>query len=98
MWRIDNCNAWVGAKRPFPAKRTRGEYFRENFYLTTSGNFHTPTLNAAMAEIGADRILFSTDWPFENIDHAADWFDGASISEPDRQKIGRDNATELFKL
>lgn len=98
MWRVDNCNAWVGQKRPFPAKRTLGEYFRENFYLTTSGNFHTPTLNAAMVEIGADRILFSTDWPFENIDHAADWFDDASISEADRQKIGRDNAAQLFKL
>jgi 2,3-dihydroxybenzoate decarboxylase len=98
MWRIDNCNAWVGQKRPFPAKRTLGEYFRENFYLTTSGNFHTPTLVSAMAEIGAERILFSTDWPFENIDHAADWFDNASLSEPDRQKIGRDNAARLFKL
>lgn len=98
MWRVDNCNAWVGQKRPFPAKRTLGEYFRENFYLTTSGNFHTPTLNAAMDEIGADRILFSTDWPFENIDHAADWFDDASISEVNRQKIGRDNAAQLFKL
>jgi len=98
MWRVDNCNAWVGRKRPFPAKRTLGEYFRENFYLTTAGNFHTPTLNAAMIEIGAERILFSTDWPFENIDHAAIWFDDASISEANRQKIGRDNAAELFRL
>ena len=51
-----------------------------------------------MLEIGADHILFSTDWPFENIDHAADWFDAASISETDRQKIGRTNAMRLFKL
>jgi len=98
MWRVDNCNAWIEKKRPFPAKRMLGEYFRENFYLTTSGNFHTPTLIAAMSEIGPDRVLFSTDWPFENIDHAADWFDDASISEADRQKIGRDNAAQLFKL
>jgi 2,3-dihydroxybenzoate decarboxylase len=98
MWRVDNCNAWVGQKRPFPAKRALGEYFRENFYLTTSGNFHTPTLIAAMVEIGVDRILFSTDWPFENIDHAAIWFDDASISEANRQKIGRDNAAQLFKI
>jgi 2,3-dihydroxybenzoate decarboxylase len=98
MWRVDNCNAWIDAKRPYPANRPLGEYFRENFYLTTSGNFHTPTLISAMSEIGADRILFSTDWPFENIDHAADWFDDASINEADRQKIGRDNAARLFKL
>ena len=51
-----------------------------------------------MLEIGSDRIMFSTDWPFENIDHAADWFDAASISEADREKIGRSNARRLFKL
>ena len=36
--------------------------------------------------------------PFENVDHAADWFDAASISETDRLKIGRGNAARLFKL
>jgi len=51
-----------------------------------------------MLEIGSDRILFSADWPFENIDHASDWFDVAPIAENDRQKIGRDNARTLFKL
>jgi 2,3-dihydroxybenzoate decarboxylase len=42
--------------------------------------------------------MFSTDWPFENIDHAAIWFDGTDISENDRLKIGRTNAVKLFKL
>jgi gamma-resorcylate decarboxylase len=51
-----------------------------------------------LLEIGADRILFSADWPFENVDHAAQWFDSATISEADRKKIGRDNALRLFKL
>jgi len=98
MWRVDNRNGWVKAPPRYPAKRKLGEYFRENFYLTTSGNFHTPALVAALAEVGAERILFSTDWPFENVDHAADWFDAASIGEADRAKIGRENAVRLFKL
>ncbi len=98
MWRVDNRNGWVKAPPRYPAKRKLGEYFRENFYLTTSGNFHTPTLVAALAEVGAERILFSTDWPFENVDHAADWFDAAAIGEADREKIGRTNALKLFKL
>jgi len=98
MWRIDNHNKWMRVQNNYPAKRTIGEYFRENFYITTSGNFRTQTLIDAMLEIGADRILFSADWPFENIDHASDWFDAAPISELDRQKIGRDNARALFKL
>ena len=98
MWRIDNRNAWTGLPPSYPAKRKIGEYFQEHFYLTTSGNFRTQTLIDAILEIGADRILFSTDWPFENIDHAAIWFDDAAISEADRAKIGRDNAAQLFKL
>jgi 2,3-dihydroxybenzoate decarboxylase len=98
IWRVDNRNAWTKQPPNYPAKRKIGEYFQEHFWLTTSGNFHTPTLVDAMMEIGADRILFSTDWPFENIDHAAIWFDAAAISEDDRQKIGRTNARKLFKM
>ena len=98
MWRIDNRNAWVKAPPKHKAKKKIAEYFSRNFYLTTSGNFRTQTLIDAMLEIGVDRILFSTDWPFENIDHAADWFDTACISDNDRLKIGRLNALRLFKL
>ena len=63
-----------------------------------SGNFHSQALLNALMVIGSDRIMFSTDWPFENIDHAALWFDRAPIGEADRLKIGRTNAQKLFKL
>ena len=98
MWRVDNRNGWVKAPKSYPAKKPLAEYFQQNFWLTTSGNFRTQTLIDAMLEIGADRILFSTDWPFENVDHACQWFDATSISEADRLKIGRTNAVDLFKL
>ena len=98
MWRVDNRNGWVKAKPNYPAERKIGEYFQENFYITTSGNFRTQAMIDAILEIGADRVLFSTDWPFENVDHAAIWFDDATISENDRIKIGRKNAVDLFKL
>ena len=99
LWRVDNHNAWIErTSSPYPARRRIADYFNENFYLTTSGNFHTPTLLDAIVEIGSDRIMFATDWPFENVDHAAEWFDAAPISANDRRKIGRDNAVALFRL
>jgi 2,3-dihydroxybenzoate decarboxylase len=98
MWRIDHRNGWVKTPPRYKAKKKICEYFNQHFYLTTSGNFRTQTLIDAMLEVGADRILFSADWPFENVDHAAQWFDSATISEADRKKIGRDNALRLFKL
>lgn len=98
LWRIDNRNAWVKLPPKYPAKKRFVDYFNENFHITTSGNFRSQTLIDAILELGADRIMFSTDWPFENIDHASDWFDAASISDADRAKIGRGNAARLFKL
>jgi 2,3-dihydroxybenzoate decarboxylase len=98
MWRVDNCNAWIPNRHHYPAKRKIAHYFQNNFHITVSGNFHTPALLNAIMVLGADRIMFSTDWPFENIDHAAVWFDNCPISEADRLKIGRTNALKLFKL
>jgi 2,3-dihydroxybenzoate decarboxylase len=67
-------------------------------FLTTSGNFRTPTLADAIAEMGSDRILFSVDYPFEETADAVTWFDQSDIPEADRVKIASRNAVELFKL
>jgi 2,3-dihydroxybenzoate decarboxylase len=98
MWRVDNCNAWIPNRHNYPAKKKVADYFQANFHITVSGNFCTPALINTMMVVGTDRILFSTDWPFENIDHAAVWFDNVMIGEEDRMKIGRTNALKLFKL
>ena len=98
LWRVDNRNAWVNEPPSYPAKKTISHYFQENFYITTSGNFSTPALLTTMLEVGVDRILFSTDYPFEAVSHAANWFDGLDISENDMKKIGRENSKMLFKL
>ena len=52
----------------------------------------------AIAEVGADRVLFSVDYPFEETGDAAEWFDNAPLPEADRLRIGSENATRLFKL
>ena len=98
LWRIDGRNGWMHELHHYAAKKSVGEYFRKHFHITTSGNFHTPSLNNVVAEMGVDRVMYSVDWPFEAIDEAALWFDKAAIGEADRKKIGRDNAVKLFKL
>jgi 2,3-dihydroxybenzoate decarboxylase len=98
LWRIDGRNGWMKEPHRYPAKHGVGHYFRNNFHLTTSGNFHTPSMTGAMTEVGADRVMFSIDWPFEDVGEGSQWFDKAEISEADRKKVGRDNAIKLFKL
>lgn len=95
LWRLDHRLAKVPGR---PAKRAMGDYFRQNFYVTTSGHFCTQSLIHAILTLGADRVLFAVDYPFEDHAQAASWFDTADIAEGDRRKIGRDNATMLFGL
>lgn len=97
IWRIDNRISRTLQDRP-RAKHPISHYLRENFYITTSGNFRTQTLTEVMLEVGPDRILYSVDYPFEEMGLAAEWFDHAAISEADRAKIGRGNAAQLFRI
>ena len=98
LWRIDGRNGWMNERHRYAAKHGVGHYFRNNFHVTTSGNFHTPSMLNAMAELGAERVMFSVDWPFEDVGQGCAWFDQAAISEADRIRIGRQNAIDLFKL
>ena len=96
IWRVDHrISRGSGTPR---AKLPMSHYLRENFYITTSGNFHTPALTNAVLEVGADRVLYSVDYPYEDVVEAKEWFDQASISEPVRMKISRTNAQKLFRL
>ena len=96
IWRVDH---WT-KRMPlgYPAQKPMYQYFRENFHITTSGNFHDTTLHCALAEIGTARTMFSVDYPFEDTIEAATWFDATEMDAADKRRIGRTNAIELFKL
>lgn len=110
FWRI---NHWFEhCSRPLA--QSRGEefakepllhYFRNNIWLTTSGNFSTETLKFCVEHVGAERVLFSVDSPYEKIEQGCEWYDNdkdAIVKAVGGEKayvdIGRDNAKRLFKL
>ncbi|BDD63369.1 hypothetical protein MAP00_008268 [Monascus purpureus] len=100
LWRI---NHWFeDVKKPLglkeSCKKTIREYFAQNIWITTSGHFSSPTLQLCLTEVGADRILFSVDYPFENHKDACAWFDAVELNEIDKEKIAKGNAKKLFKL
>jgi predicted TIM-barrel fold metal-dependent hydrolase len=69
---------------------------RENFHVTISGNYHTPSLIGVLSEMGADRVMFAVDHPFEDVADGAEWFDALDVGEDDRRNIGRLNAERLL--
>jgi 2,3-dihydroxybenzoate decarboxylase len=100
LWRI---NHWFeDVKKPLglkeTCKKTIREYFAENIWITTSGHFSTPTLKYCIEEIGASRILFSIDYPFESFEDACSWYDAVDLPKETQEEIGRGNARQLFKI
>lgn len=96
LWRIDARMRF--SPRGYTGKKYLGEYFREHFYVTTSGNFCTPSFHCALEVMGVDRMLFSADYPFEKMEDAANWFDNTPLADADRLQVGRTNAIKLFNL
>ena len=97
LWRIDARMRF--SPRGYRGKRLLGEYFREHFHVTTSGNFNDPAFRCTLDVLDHDKVHFCADYPFERMEDAADWYDSTSvISDEERRKIGRDNAIRLFKL
>ncbi|HUF72884.1 MAG TPA: amidohydrolase family protein [Gammaproteobacteria bacterium] len=97
LWRIDARMRF--SPRGYRGKRPLGDYFREHFHITTSGNFNDAAFRCTLDVIDHDKIYFSADYPFEKMEDAADWFDATDvITEDQKRAIGRDNASRLFGL
>jgi len=99
LQRIDNrylLEVKIGACGKLP--RLPSEYFLDNFVITTSGVTSMPALRLSLDVLGADRILFAADFPYEDDAEAVRFMDGANVTEEERRKIYETNACRVFKL
>jgi predicted TIM-barrel fold metal-dependent hydrolase len=79
-------------------KKTVKQYFRDNVWITTSGNFSTPALLCSIMVLGIDKIIFSVDWPYESNTDGASWLKGLPLSGADLEKLAHGNAERLLKI
>jgi 2,3-dihydroxybenzoate decarboxylase len=93
LWRIDSSLAREGQ-----TGKTFRDYFCENFYITTSGNFSNPALLCCVMEMGVDRILFSVDYPFVANKPGVEWMEQVPLSPADKEKILSGNAKKLMRM
>jgi 2,3-dihydroxybenzoate decarboxylase len=94
LWRFDSRAKLYGVKLAKPPS----QYIRENIVVTLSGMFSAEPLNCAIAALGADRVMFSADYPFESVDEAAEFMDTVSLDEKLREDIAYNNAVRLLRL
>lgn len=94
--RIDDTLSNFTAANNLPRKVS--EYFLQHFYITTSGFFTDPPLQLALQTMGADRVIFSVDYPYSANERGRTFLDNAPISQTDKEKISHLNAERLLKL
>jgi len=80
-----------GLQRPFAG------YVRNNLYLTASGMFSPAYLQRAIEAVGPDRILFSTDYPYQYRPgaDASRFLRGLTLDDAGKAKFAHENWERL---
>lgn len=98
LWRLDSRWDFLDRRGIRLAKARPSDYIRDNIMITTSGVCAPAPLLGSLLALGADRIMFSTDYPMESNHDAVRFIETAPISETDRAKICHTNAERLLGL
>ena len=90
-------------ERALPTELTRldrpvGAYLRENVHYTFSGFNWTPAFLDLLLQVGADRIMFSTDYPYASMTEARTFLDRLPVSPAEKERIAHGNAERLLRL
>jgi predicted TIM-barrel fold metal-dependent hydrolase len=88
---------WMVRDPRILCERSPSAYLRENFWPTTSGHRQSSSFLATYAEAGA-RMMFATDYPYDDGPATVAWLQGQPIPEADKERIFGGNAAEVFGL
>jgi 2,3-dihydroxybenzoate decarboxylase len=72
------------------------QYLRRNFHVTTSGNFCPPAFACTLEVMGADRVMFSVDYPMDDNQAGAQFLASYPMDDAVRRKVSSENAIRLF--
>jgi predicted TIM-barrel fold metal-dependent hydrolase len=91
--RADSLARVAGLERPI------SDYIRANFHITASGMLNPALLHHALSVTSADRLIFSTDYPFQHPtgDEIASFLTHFATDD-DRHRFSSANAAALFHL
>jgi len=92
-----NDHTYQAAKRR-GLQKTPLDYIRDHLSVTTSGNWYEPAFVCTLLAMGADRILWAIDWPYEANNIGMAFWNKIGLNDTDRAKIAHGNAERLMRL
>ncbi|ABK64692.1 amidohydrolase family protein [Mycobacterium avium] len=83
---------------PTGLERAPSDYYRQQVWITPSGMYNQNQLNFMTAELGAQRIIYSEDFPYVVRDNVSTFLEQAGLSEADTHAIAHTNAEALLRI
>jgi 5-carboxyvanillate decarboxylase len=81
-----------------PLAKKPSDYMKENVYVTTSGMAWEPVILYARSVLGADRVLYAMDYPYQYVPEEVAVTDNLPISDAEKKAFYQTNAEEVFAL
>ncbi|MGH8967383.1 MAG: amidohydrolase family protein [Actinomycetes bacterium] len=78
--------------------RTIGDYVRQNVYITPSGMFSQAQLRFCVDVLGADRIMYSVDYPFIGNERAAAFLEESDLPDAEKEDIAHRTVERVLGL
>ena len=78
--------------------RSITETYKQHVYVTASGMLGLPHFQFIHSVLGADRILYSVDFPYLTMAGARRFLETLPVSQEDKEKIAHGNAEALLRL
>jgi len=73
-------------------------YLRENFHYTTSGMAWTPPVMYVHQVMGAERLLYAMDYPYQYVAEEVLELDNLPLDAAGKHRFFQGNAERLFSL
>lgn len=81
-----------------PLRRLPSDYLRENVYITNSGVAWEPAIKFSQDFLGADRVLYAMDYPYQHAVDEVIALDGMDMSPENKKRFFQTNAEAVFKI
>ena len=81
-----------------PLKRKVSDYMRKNVYYTTSGMAWEPAIMFTRSVVGADRVLYAMDYPYQYVPEEVAAMERMPLTDGDKKAFFQTNAESVFKL
>lgn len=81
-----------------PLRGLPSDYMRQNIYVTCSGMPWGPAITFAQQVLGAERVLYAMDYPYQFVASEVVACDDIAMSAADKKKFFQTNAEQVFHL